>query len=208
MNSCSASATLRYYNETLKDLLAPLPPLSGAGASLQTTDRPASPIKGGSSMLRAAQSSTLRIIEDQKQSRVIITGLREEIVTDADTVLDLIQRGQDERHVGATDWNERSSRSHCVFQLTIESRARQTASAGKSAHQPAQPHRPCRLGACSQPGRAPQRRRLHQQVPPHPRYCDWQAHRAYRHRRRAHPLPRLEAHAHPPDVARATRASP
>ncbi|KAI3487723.1 hypothetical protein L1887_48330 [Cichorium endivia] len=123
---------LEIYNETLKDLLAPLPPLSGAGASLQTTDRPASPIKGGSSHAAgAAQSSTLRIIEDQKQSRVIITGLREEIVTDADTVLDLIQRGQDERHVGATDWNERSSRSHCVFQLTIESRARQTASAGK-----------------------------------------------------------------------------
>ncbi|SPO24950.1 probable kinesin motor protein 1 [Ustilago trichophora] len=121
---------LEIYNETLKDLLAPLPPLSGS--SLQTTDRPASPIKGGSSHASGqSQSSTLRIIEDQKQSRVIITGLREEIVTDSDTVLDLIQRGQDERHVGATDWNERSSRSHCVFQLTIESRARDTPSSGK-----------------------------------------------------------------------------
>ncbi|SPO22782.1 probable kinesin motor protein 1 [Ustilago trichophora] len=121
---------LEIYNETLKDLLAPLPPLSGA--SLQTTDRPASPIKGGSSHAAGqSQSSTLRIIEDQKQSRVIITGLREEIVTDSDTVLDLIQRGQDERHVGATDWNERSSRSHCVFQLTIESRARDASSSGK-----------------------------------------------------------------------------
>lgn len=123
---------LEIYNETLKDLLAPLPPLSGA--SLQTTDRPASPIKGGSSHAAGqAQSSTLRIIEDQKQSRVLITGLREEIVTDAETVLDLLQRGQDERHVGATDWNERSSRSHCVFQLTIESRTRDrdAASAGK-----------------------------------------------------------------------------
>ena len=108
---------LEIYNETLKDLLAPLPQLSG---SMQTTERPASPIKGGA-------GSTLRIIEDQKSSRVIITGLREEIVTDAETVLDLLQRGQDERHVGATDWNERSSRSHCVFQLTIESRSRDAA---------------------------------------------------------------------------------
>lgn len=117
---------LEIYNETLKDLLAPLQPLTGStGSSLQTTDRPASPIKGGSSHAAGqSQSCTLRIIEDQKSSRVIITGLREEIVTDANTVLCLIQRGQDERHVGATDWNERSSRSHCVFQLTIESRSR------------------------------------------------------------------------------------
>ncbi|CDR99390.1 hypothetical protein [Sporisorium scitamineum] len=119
---------LEIYNETLKDLLAPLPPLAGSsGTTLQTTDRPASPIKGGSSHAAGqSQPSTLRIIEDQKQSRVIITGLREEIVTEASTVLDLLQRGQDERHVGATDWNERSSRSHCVFQLTIESRSRDT----------------------------------------------------------------------------------
>ncbi len=118
---------LEIYNETLKDLLAPLPPLAGSsGASLQTTDRPSSPVKGGTA------ATTLRIIEDQKQSRVLITGLREEIVTDPDTVLSLLQRGQDERHVGATDWNERSSRSHCVFQLTIESRARDTdVTAGK-----------------------------------------------------------------------------
>jgi len=124
---------LEIYNETLKDLLAPLPPLSSlTGASTQTTDRPASPIKGGSTHAAGqSQSSTLRIIEDQKQSRVLITGLREEIVTDADTVLSLLQRGQDERHVGATDWNERSSRSHCVFQLTIESRAREALAAGK-----------------------------------------------------------------------------
>ncbi|CBQ70333.1 probable kinesin motor protein 1 [Sporisorium reilianum SRZ2] len=121
---------LEIYNETLKDLLAPLPPLGG-GASLQTTERPASPIKGGSTHAAGqAQTSTLRIIEDQKQNRVMITGLREEIVTDAATVLALLQRGQDERHVGATDWNERSSRSHCVFQLTIESRTRDALAGG------------------------------------------------------------------------------
>ncbi|EST10124.1 Kinesin, motor domain protein [Kalmanozyma brasiliensis GHG001] len=104
---------LEIYNETLKDLLAPLPALRG---SLQThEERPASPVKGGA-------GSTLRIIEDR--SRVLITGLREEIVTSPSVVLDLLQRGQEERHVGATDWNERSSRSHCVFTLTIESHPR------------------------------------------------------------------------------------
>ncbi|KAJ1032462.1 hypothetical protein NDA16_000486 [Ustilago loliicola] len=116
---------LEIYNETLKDLLAPLPPVGG--------ERPASPTKGGSSHAAGqSQSSTLRIIEDQKQNRVLITGLREEIVTDSSAVLELITRGQEERHVGATDWNERSSRSHCVFTLTIESRPlHTTSSSGK-----------------------------------------------------------------------------
>ncbi|KAJ1038890.1 hypothetical protein NDA11_005517 [Ustilago hordei] len=116
---------LEIYNEMLKDLLAPLPPVGG--------ERPASPTKGGSSHAAGqSQSSTLRIIEDQKQNRVLITGLSEEIVTNSDAVLDLINRGQEERHVGATDWNERSSRSHCVFTLTIESRPlHTTSSSGK-----------------------------------------------------------------------------
>ncbi|PWZ00973.1 kinesin-domain-containing protein [Testicularia cyperi] len=116
---------LEIYNETLKDLLAPLPATVSLAPGVSGSDRPASPTKGGSSHSSGqSQSSTLRIVEDPKQNRVMITGLREEIVTDAEAVLDLIQRGQDERHVGATDWNERSSRSHCVFQLTIESRSR------------------------------------------------------------------------------------
>ncbi|SPO36055.1 related to Kinesin-7a motor protein [Pseudozyma flocculosa] len=112
---------LEIYNETLKDLLAPL----GAAGGVTEGMRPASPTKGGSThSAGSSQSSSLRIVEDQKSSRVVITGLREEIVTDPTTVLDLIQKGQEARHVGATDWNERSSRSHCVFQVTIESRAK------------------------------------------------------------------------------------
>jgi centromeric protein E len=34
----------------------------------------------------------------------------------------LLSRGNDNRHTGKTDFNERSSRSHSVFQMTIESR--------------------------------------------------------------------------------------
>lgn len=47
--------------------------------------------------------------------------LREEIVTSPGQVRDLLARGQANRHVGATDWNERSSRSHTCFKVTIES---------------------------------------------------------------------------------------
>lgn len=86
---------LEIYNETLQDLLAP---------------PDATPKKG----------KTPRIVEER--GRVVLSGLHEEVVTTPHEVLALLDRGQAARHVGATDWNTRSSRSHSVFQITIESR--------------------------------------------------------------------------------------
>ena len=117
---------LEIYNESLKDLLAALPSTSSVSTAAGNS-RPSSPTKGGSSHSSGGSKDTIRIIEDHK-GRVILTGLREEIVTDPNTILQLIEDGQRMRHVGATDWNERSSRSHCVFQLTIESREKNIAS--------------------------------------------------------------------------------
>uniref|UniRef100_A0A0K3CTW3 BY PROTMAP: gi/342319027/gb/EGU10979.1/ Other/SCY1 protein kinase [Rhodotorula glutinis ATCC 204091] n=1 Tax=Rhodotorula toruloides TaxID=5286 RepID=A0A0K3CTW3_RHOTO len=54
--------------------------------------------------------------------RFFVHPLREEVVTTEQQVADLLKRGADNRHVGQTDFNERSSRSHSVFQMTIESR--------------------------------------------------------------------------------------
>ncbi len=114
---------LEIYNESLKDLLAALPgkTMAASGSNIDLT-RPISPTKGGySHSSGVTKDAQLRIIEDK--GRVVLTGLREEIVTSPETVLKLIEDGQRMRHVGATDWNERSSRSHCVFQITIESKA-------------------------------------------------------------------------------------
>lgn len=55
---------------------------------------------------------------------VIITPLREEVVTSLKSVKEVIERGWGSRRTAATDWNERSSRSHSVFRLVIESRER------------------------------------------------------------------------------------
>ncbi|KAK0536911.1 Kinesin-like protein kip2 [Tilletia horrida] len=106
---------LELYNEQLKDLLANRP-------------TPASPIKGGRTHTSQA-GGQLRIVEEK--GRVAIAGLQEEIVTSTKDVLSLIEKGQASRHVGATDWNEHSSRSHCVLQVTIESRERDAGKAGK-----------------------------------------------------------------------------
>lgn len=50
--------------------------------------------------------------------------LEEGIVSTPQDVVDLLERGNQNRKTGATDWNERSSRSHAVFMITIESRPR------------------------------------------------------------------------------------
>ncbi|KAI9332105.1 P-loop containing nucleoside triphosphate hydrolase protein [Obelidium mucronatum] len=63
----------------------------------------------------------LRIHEDRKRG-VYVSPLKEEIVTTPKQVMKVIQRGEAARHYGTTEYNERSSRSHTIFQMTIESR--------------------------------------------------------------------------------------
>ncbi|GAA6057502.1 hypothetical protein JCM3770_000589 [Rhodotorula araucariae] len=52
-----------------------------------------------------------------------VKGLTEREVALPGDVLEVLREGETRRRVGATDWNERSSRSHCVFIVTIESRS-------------------------------------------------------------------------------------
>lgn len=44
-----------------------------------------------------------------------VKNLEERAVALPDEVLEVLREGEARRRVGATDWNERSSRSHCVF---------------------------------------------------------------------------------------------
>jgi len=93
---------LEIYNEALKDLLSPT----------------ASASSGRSSPLPVE----LKIRE--RQGIIYVDPLKEEVVTRPDEVFDALDRGEHCRHVGTTDWNSRSSRSHCVFTMTIESTLR------------------------------------------------------------------------------------
>jgi centromeric protein E len=87
---------LEIYNETIHDLLAP--PSSAASNPVQ--------IQGGIG------------------GEVILTPLREEVVTCLKGVKEVLKRGDGNRRTACTDWNERSSRSHSVFRLVVESRER------------------------------------------------------------------------------------
>jgi centromeric protein E len=46
------------------------------------------------------------------------------VVTSLKGVKEVLERGYGNRRTASTDWNERSSRSHSVFRLVIESRER------------------------------------------------------------------------------------
>ncbi|KAJ9113966.1 hypothetical protein QFC19_000162 [Naganishia cerealis] len=89
---------LELYNETLVDLLTP-PSATGAGSEIQ-------------------------ILNGKKEGEVQINGLTEMIVTNVGEVKKVLTIGDGRRRTGCTDWNERSSRSHSVFRIVIESRSK------------------------------------------------------------------------------------
>ncbi|KIK52881.1 hypothetical protein GYMLUDRAFT_265283 [Collybiopsis luxurians FD-317 M1] len=86
---------LEIYNEQIHDLLAP----PGAPNKVE--------LQGGT-----------------VGGDIILAPLREEVVTSIKGVQDVLKRGESHRRTACTDWNERSSRSHSVFRLVIESRER------------------------------------------------------------------------------------
>lgn len=65
----------------------------------------------------------------------ILAPLREEVVTSLKGVREVMERGERHRRTASTDWNERSSRSHSVFRLVIESRERGEGKAESSGRQ-------------------------------------------------------------------------
>lgn len=69
-----------------------------------------------------SENTSPEIIEDKKG--VYVRNLKEVIVKTAEEVLNCIKDGEGNRHISATDYNERSSRSHTIFQIVIESRSK------------------------------------------------------------------------------------
>ncbi|CAN6363112.1 unnamed protein product [Urochloa humidicola] len=63
-------------------------------------------------------------IKENLERGVYVAGLREEIVNSAEQVFELLQLGEENRHFGETNMNARSSRSHTIFRMVIESSAK------------------------------------------------------------------------------------
>ena len=67
-------------------------------------------------------SGNLQVREDFKKG-VFIDNITEEVVSNSEDAINLLIKGARNRHVGATNMNIESSRSHSVFSLTIESKS-------------------------------------------------------------------------------------
>ncbi|KAL4138549.1 hypothetical protein PRIC2_002054 [Phytophthora ramorum] len=90
---------LEVYNETVKDLL-----VTGSTPSGKRRD------------------STVHVREHPVTG--VFTDNSERVVTDARGVLQALRDGEKQRAVGVTRMNERSSRSHSIFRVVIESKSR------------------------------------------------------------------------------------
>jgi len=104
---------IEIYNEEINDLLAP----EGQGLNLKLEDISESTQSSSSSTSSAASTST-------SVSNVKIRGLTQEFVRAPADFISLLLRAEERRAVAATDANERSSRSHTMFRIHIESRMR------------------------------------------------------------------------------------
>ncbi|PGH01280.1 centromeric protein E [Blastomyces parvus] len=93
---------LEIYNEKIHDLLSPPPSGTGPGAT---------------------QQEEIKLREDSKRG-VYASPLKEEIVQSPTQLLRVIARGDHARRTGSTQFNARSSRSHAVVQIVVESRER------------------------------------------------------------------------------------
>ncbi|CAN6450422.1 unnamed protein product [Victoria cruziana] len=69
-------------------------------------------------------------IHENLERGIFVAGLTEEIVNSPEQVLDLIEYGEVHRHVGQTNINARSSRSHTIFRMVIESRGQEIVASG------------------------------------------------------------------------------
>ncbi len=68
-------------------------------------------------------NSNLKIHENTSRE-IFVGGLTERVVMSLADVEQLMTAGEANRHVGVTNMNERSSRSHTIFRMVIESRER------------------------------------------------------------------------------------
>ncbi|XP_019746220.1 centromere-associated protein E [Hippocampus comes] len=72
-------------------------------------------------------------VRETTNKTIHVVDLTEELVTSPAQVLAWIRKGEKNRHYGKTKMNERSSRSHTVFRMILESRERSDLASGENA---------------------------------------------------------------------------
>ncbi|SCZ87533.1 BZ3500_MvSof-1268-A1-R1_Chr2-2g04999 [Microbotryum saponariae] len=109
---------LELYNEELRDLNA-----------LDYTD-PETTTPSTTTAKTAPAPAGLKIQEDGKTG-VVVQGLEETMIKTAEEGIKVLKRGSDRRQVAATKCNDRSSRSHSIFTITIHVKENSTRTGGE-----------------------------------------------------------------------------
>jgi len=116
--------------------VAPASPLGGfprEGLSLDARREEASSLDARRGEAAHTEKNTPRLADDgtgnvqireHPTQGVYVEGAAECVVTDAGGLAEALVAGERQRAVGATAMNERSSRSHTVFRIVVESRPR------------------------------------------------------------------------------------
>ncbi|XP_014673655.1 PREDICTED: centromere-associated protein E-like [Priapulus caudatus] len=76
-----------------------------------------------SDLLRSKGKKEVLTIHENEVGRVYVSNLCEELTNSYDQIMGFLREGEKYRRVGATNMNDRSSRSHTIFRIIIESRA-------------------------------------------------------------------------------------
>uniref|UniRef100_A0AAY5K0J5 Centromere-associated protein E n=1 Tax=Esox lucius TaxID=8010 RepID=A0AAY5K0J5_ESOLU len=72
-------------------------------------------------------------IREGNNKNVYVADLTEELVTSPEQALSWIKKGEKNRHYGKTKMNQRSSRSHTIFRMILESRDRGDTASGENS---------------------------------------------------------------------------
>ena len=115
--SVSASY-LEIYNEEMTDLLVELP----TAAAKKGGFAPGGKAAGETAPKLEMVEDTTKMVGGRTRG-TFVKGLSEHAVTNASDVLRLITRAQERRQVQETNMNKTSSRSHCVFSLSVSSKS-------------------------------------------------------------------------------------
>ena len=106
-------AFIEIYNEEINDLL---------GAVNKKQEDPGKTLRRGKSdKLSNCDWQDLRILREDPVKGCIIENLTEVVVDSPERALEIMIQGESIRHVGETNMNARSSRSHLVMRFAIES---------------------------------------------------------------------------------------
>ncbi|XP_060908635.1 centromere-associated protein E isoform X3 [Labrus mixtus] len=72
-------------------------------------------------------------VRETINKNIYVADLTEELVTNPSQALSWIRKGEKNRHYGKTKMNQRSSRSHTIFRMILESRERSDPASGENA---------------------------------------------------------------------------